>query len=1037
MKSFTSKIILVVLVSIGISFSAYAQSISISGKVTDASTSEGLPGATVLEKGTLNGMITDFDGNFTMSVKEGAVLSISFVGYASQEITIGNSTIINVTLEIDIEALEAVVVVGYGIQRESDLTGAVSIADPDEIKKQATNDVTQALQGRVAGVAVTTDGQPGATPQVRIRGISTFGGAGATAEPLYVVDGVPVSGIRDINPNDIETLQVLKDATAGAIYGNRAANGVIIITTKKGDIGKPLSVSLNAYNGWQKVPQRIPVLGREDYQEMIVEMEDNAGVPRTAGNDPNNPSYISNVDTDWQDESYKDGFISNVNLGVSGGNENTQYFVSFDYLTNEGTMVGNGPNYDRYSMRANTETQIDRVKFGARFLKVRSNEDPLLFPSYISVPGGVPSLSSALLQAIPTMPLYDENRVGGFGGADAVLHNAISLNVPGLNQLVNYETAVDRSLVNIYGEIELIDGLTYRLNVSYDNTGIEDNLFVPIYDLGYFFPNPTASYSVNNRNSTRFLIENTLNYTKSFGKHDLNVLAGQSFQADNFRSVNSTGAGLTPPYVLNLQSATDFGISDFIDKTTLSSFFGRLNYSFDDRYLLTANVRHDGSSKFAEENRYQMFPSLGLAWKIHNDFSMPAWITVMKLRGGIGQVGNQFIASYAYEGNINRSIPYQFGTDRVLGAAVTGPVDPSIQWETRTTRSVGVDAVMFAGKLDFTVEYYNNTSENVLLPLPIPLSTGYAAGSSILTNAGSIQNSGFEFSATHRQNIGDFSFEISPNFYTLQNEILDLGDLDNLPGTGTWNEVGRSLGEHYGWRYDGIFQNAAEIAASPTQFPGTSPGDIKFKDIAGAPDADGNPTDPDGVIDNNDRTFLGEGLPTYYYGLNITMKYKGFDFTIFGNGHGGSFINSREYRWLMFTSGYTNKHEDMLQRWTPSNTNTDVPRVVDTDPNGNGRDSDRPGWLQKGDYFRINTISLGYSLPTSILNKVKLSSVRFYATLQNVALFSSYKGYNPDFTSQQPGFGDTGTNPGLLSPGFDYGSFPRPKTTMLGVQIKF
>ncbi|MBR07460.1 MAG: SusC/RagA family TonB-linked outer membrane protein [Rickettsiales bacterium] len=999
---------------------ALGQQRTISGQVTDSENGETLPGATVLEKGTTNGTVTDIDGNYSISVGNDAVLVVSFVGYRPIEITVGTSSVVNATLDMDVSSLEEVVVVGYGTQRKEDLTGAVSLVKAEEMQKQAATDLTQSFQGRVAGVSVTSDGQPGAAPSVRIRGISTFGVGGASAEPLYVVDGVPLTGgIRDFNPNNIESIQVLKDATAGAIYGNRAANGVVIITTKKGSKSNRLSVELNAYTGVQTIPNRIPVLDRADFQMMQNEVMDNAGIPRIAGNDPNSADYISNIDTDWQDEGYKDGKITNYNVNLSGGSDKTTYYVSMDYIDNEGTLVGSGPDYRRYSFRVNTQSEFGRFKFGENLLKMHSDENPLFFTTTINLPGGRPTLVNDLLQAAPTIPVYDENREGGFGGADALIHNSITLNVPGLNTLINNSTTVDRTLANLWGQIEIVEGLTYKLNMSYDQTAITDDLFVPEYDLGYFFPNATAFYQVATRNSSSALIENTLNYEKRFGKHDLKLLAGQSFQQDKFTSITTRGSGLEKPYIVTLASAQDFSVNQNIDNSATYSFFGRLNYSFDDTYLLTVNVRRDGSSRFSEENRYEVFPSIGLGWKLHNTFTLPEWLSDLKLRGGIGQVGNQFIANYAYQSTVNRGIPYQFNGTRVFGGAVTINRDPGIKWETRTTRSVGVDAVLFNGKIEFSAEYYSNTSEDILMAQPIPFSVG-SVDPSIITNAGSMQNSGIELSAIYHQNIGELRLDIAPNFYTVHNEILDLGNVENLPGTGTYNEVGRSLGEHYGFVFDGIFQDQTEIDAHATQFPGTAPGDIRFKDISG-PDGV-----PDGVVnDEFDRVYLGQGMPTYYYGLNITAGYKSFDLTIFGQGAGGNLINSNLYRGLMPTSSFTNWHEDILDRWTSENPSNTVPRVVWNDPNQNGRNSDRPGWLQKGDYFRIQTISIGYTLPQSLISKAKLQSVRVYGTLQNVLTFQHYKGYNPDFQA------------GILNPGFDFGTFPRPRTSMLGVQIKF
>jgi TonB-linked SusC/RagA family outer membrane protein len=645
---------------------------------------------------------------------------------------------------------------------------------------------------------------------------------------------------------------------------------------------------------------------------------------------------------------------------------------------------------------------------------MRSDENPLFYNGAFSLflPGGRPTLVNDLLQAIPTIPVLDPNREGGYGGADAVIHQSITLNVPGFNSLVSNSSQVNRLLANVYGELDLIESLTFKTSLQYDNTDITDELFAPQYDLGYFFPRPIAELQVGDRSSNSFLIENTLTYQNIIGKHDLTVLVGQTFQEFNFRQVTAVGSGLEKPYVLNLGNAATFSVGDNQQPATLASFLGRVAYTFDDTYLLTVNVRRDGSSRFREEDRFAIFPSIGLGWKLNNAFDLPESITGLKLRGGYGQLGNQEIGNFRYQSTINRAIPYEFSSGRVFGAATTILVDPAITWETRITSSVGLDVELWDGKLDFTAEYYSNTSEDVLIDLPIPLSNGSLAG--LTTNAGSIRNSGIELSGNWRPSIGGLRLSISPNFYTVNNEVLEIGTLDLISGAGSRTEVGQPIGQHYGWVYEGIFQSAAEIAEAPFQNPNTAPGDIRFADLDG-----------DGTVTDLDRQYLGSGLPTYYYGLNIVAEYKSFDFTIFGQGSGGNLINSNLYRGLMPTSGFTNWHEDILNRWTPTNTATDIPRVVINDPNNNQRNSDRPGWLQDGDYFRINTISLGYTLSGNWLRQIKMRSARIYATMQNVHVFSAYKGYNPDFQA------------GILNPGFDFGTFPRPTTTMLGVQLKF
>jgi TonB-dependent starch-binding outer membrane protein SusC len=1014
--------VLLMVVFIFFALPALAQELEVTGSVKDDAGLV-LPGVNVLVKGSSTGTTTDASGKFAIKANPRDVLVFSFIGFQPQEVTIGNQTVINVSLVTDIQSLDEIVVVGYGTQRKSDLTGAVSIASPEEMKKQATNDVVQMMQGRIAGVAISSDGQPGATPSVKIRGVSSFN---LTTEPLYVVDGFPLSGgIRDLNPNDIESVQVLKDATAGAIYGNRGANGVVIITTKKGRKNTGLSVDLNSYYGFQTVPQRIPLLKREGYQMMNNEVLSNAGRPLVPGNDPDNVNFIDDIDTDWQDTGYKDGSIVNYNLNLSGGSEKTSYFVSADYLNNIGTLVGTGPDYKRYSFRVNTETQVNRFKFGENVFFMRSDENPLFFTTTLNIPGGRPSLVNDLLQAAPTIPFYDPNREGGFGGADEVIHQSITLNVPGINTLIENSTKVNRILANLYAQYEIINGLTFKTDLQYDNTDIADELFVPEYDLGYFFPNNNAQLQVGNRTSSSFLIENTLTFAKQIGKHDLTLLGGQTYQKMDFTEVRAFGVGLDKPYVRSLQGATSTSVVHNQDPSALFSFLGRLNYSYDDKYLVTFNMRHDQSSRFTKKLRTANFPSVGLAWKLHNEFTMPSFIQELKLRGGIGQVGNQNIPNFLFQPVINRGIPYEFGNGRVLGGASTYVVDENIQWETRTTRNIAIDAMLLNGKLEFTAEYYSNTVDDMLVEIPLPFVVG-SLRPGLLTNAGSTRNSGIELSATYLAELGDLSLEFSPNFYTVKNEVLEVSQVQKiLTGPGARTEKGRSIGEHYGWVYDGIFQSAEEINTVAPEAGGfdpnrhafqsanTAPGDVRFRDL------DGN-----GIINDNDRTYLGQGMPTYYYGLNITGRYKGFDLTIFASGSGGNMINSNLYRGLMGTTSYTNWHEDILDRWTVDNTATDIPRVMWSDPNGNNRDSNRPGWLQKGDYLRLNTVSLGYNFASELLDKAKIKSARIYVTLQNIHTFSAYKGYNPDFQS------------GILSPGFDFGTYPRPKTTMFGVQLK-
>jgi TonB-dependent starch-binding outer membrane protein SusC len=990
--------------------------ITVRGKVVAGSDQQPIPGVTVLVKGTTRGVATDLDGSFSISVPDqNAVLVFSFVGYSSQEVRVGNQSVINISLLEDVSNLNEVVVIGYGTQKRSDITGAISVVNTDELKKFSTNDVAQMLQGRVSGVQVTSDGQPGAFPSVRIRGIATFG----NGQPLYVIDGVPVGTTpRDFNPNDIESMQVLKDASAGAIYGSRAANGVVIITTKQGKKNTPLKVEYSSYLGVDQVWQRIPVLGREDYQMIINEVQRNGNQPLVPANDPNNPKFIRDIDTDWQKEGLKNGFRQNHNLNFSGGGQYTQYNTSIDYFDNKGTLVGNGPNYERYSMRMNTISEKGRFKVGTSLYYMHSYEDALTFrPDVLA--GNRPTLIADLVQAIPTMPIYDPKNLGGFGGTEADLQRAISLNVIGVNKMFTANTTVDRMFATGWGEYSLIDNknhkLKYKLNLNYDRTLARDLSYLPAFRLGFFFNDGTSRMDDGQRILSTGLVENTMNYSGTFGKHRLDVLAGQMYQEGGTINRNGYTENLDINFpVLNNGVNKQASGSEF--RYAISSYLGRVNYAYDDRYLLTATLRRDGSSKFSPTNRYGNFPSVALGWNIHKEkfLTLPSFIADLKFRASYGQLGNANIGDYLYFATINPNVLYNFGGNVVRGAIQTQQVDPNIRWETRNTSNVGLDGALFDGKIEFSAEYYNSKTTDILVSVPIPASTG-AAGSPIV-NAGSLRNKGFEFQLTYRKMTGNFTFDLSANATTLQNEVLSLGG-DNRPifGAGSRTVVGEPIGHHYGHKAIGIFQTQEEINNHAFQNAGTRPGDVKFKDING-----------DGIIDfAGDRVNLGSGLPTLYYGLNFSGKYKNFDFTIFASGAGGYLIHSRQYRDIMLTMDFTNRHEDILKRWTPENPSTVWPRLVAGDPNQNQRNSDREGWLQDGTHLRIQTISFGYKIPTvgSVLGK--LQSARLYVSIQNPYTFQSYKGYNPDFTS------------GVFNPGFDFGSFPRPRTTMLGLQIAF
>jgi TonB-linked SusC/RagA family outer membrane protein len=549
---------------------------------------------------------------------------------------------------------------------------------------------------------------------------------------------------------------------------------------------------------------------------------------------------------------------------------------------------------------------------------------------------------------------------------------------------------------------------------------------ISTFDLGYFFSNSTAQLNEGTRTYTTSLIENTLNYKLDYGKHSVDLLVGQMYQNGQFYEARGHTESLNSPYYPVLDNGTNKSASGSRSESVLSSYLGRLNYNYADRYLLTATLRRDGSSRFSKSNRFGYFPSIALGWRVNNEefLNLPEFISDLKVRASYGQLGNQNIGDYLYSAYINENMPYNFNGQKVIGGTQTSIVDENIKWEVKTTTNVGFDASLFDGSIVASAEYYTSKTEDLLVGVPIPFTVG-SVNFSPVVNAGSMKNSGFEFSATYKKRVNDWFFQVGPNLSTLKNEVLALGGNDEpIFGVGSKTEVGSEVGQHFGYETLGIFQSPEEIADHAFQSAATAPGDVIFKDqLTIDTDGDGIMDTADGIIDANDRVYLGSAIPSLNYGFNLLVNYKKWDFSMFASGASGYKINSRMYRDLMLTTDYINRHEDILDRWTPDNKDTNIPRLINGDPNGNQRDSDRDGWLQDGKHLRINTVSLGYTFDQ--LSIKGLSSARIYATAQNLYTFQKYKGFNPDFTSS------------VWNPGFDAGSFPKPRTVMLGINIEF
>ena len=990
----------------------------ITGQVKD-SAGNPVKGATIKVKNKKIFTITDEDGRFSIAASPGEVLQVSSVGYEPAEVVAGNSAL-TIPLTGKATSLDDVVVVGYGTQRKKDLTGAVSTVNIADAKKFSTNDMSQLLQGRAAGVAVNSDGQPGSVPSVRIRGFSTFGGS----QPYYVVDGVPGAAIRDLNPNDIESMTVLKDASAAAIYGAAAANGVVIVTTRTGKKNAPMKLSYNGYYGTDKVWQRQKVTDRLQYQTLNNESRVNAGKTPFPANDPTNPGYVSNINTDWQKEGLKNGTRQNHNVSMYGGGPNSTYNISLDYYDQKGTFVGNGPDYKRYTARVNTSAEKGILKVGEFFNYTHSHENALTFRDDILL-GGIPPMIGSLDVAIPTMPVHDSSLLNGFGGSNSEFNGANSLNAIAINSILVNWVDVDRTFANAYAELKLINNnghhLRFKTSVSYDKTVTRDYTWQPPFFLGKFFSKPDAELNDNSRVYTNASIENTLNYDKVFGKHSIEALVGQSYRYGSFVERDAHAKGFTAPYYPVISNGQTTSAKGWQTENALESYFGRINYSYDDRYLLSASLRRDGSSRFAPVNQYGYFPAASVGWKINNEkfWHVPASIvSSLKLRGSYGKLGNQEIGDYQFQGTINSGVVYSFAGNFYTGALQTLVASPDIKWESKAVTNAGFDATFLNGRLDFSAEYYNAKSTDVLVGITIPASTGFE-NLTPTVNAATLRNSGLEFTVGWHQHKGDFSYDISANLSTVSNKVLKLGGSDApIYGVGAKTAIGSEVGRHFGYVYEGLFQSQDEINNHATQFGGLAlkPGDVKYKDISGP---DGK---PDGVIDAYDRTYLGSGIPKFNYGFSFSAAYKRFDIAIFASGSAKFLINSRLYRDLHHSAGALNYSTDMLNRWTPTHTNTNIPRLNDDDAN-NMQDSNRPGWLQNGTFLRINTVSLGYTLKEGLIKG--LGSARIYATVQNLYSFQGYKGYNPDFTS------------GVFNPGFDFGSYPKPRTMLIGVQASF
>lgn len=1025
-KSWTYGLLFVLMLLLG-TFSIQAQT-TVTGNVADDVGP--LSGASVVVKGTTVGAVADFDGNYAIDVPDGSnTLVFSYVGYSTQEIAIDGRTTINVLMQEDAQALSEVVVVGYGTQRKADLTGAVGSIDAVEIVKQPIVSPDQVLAGTISGVNITNrSGDPGAPISVNIRGVGTLS---ADANPLYVVDGVPLVGtnnitvntssttdsnpLASINPSDIESIDVLKDAASAAIYGARGANGVIIITTKKGTRGDP-KVTYDGYTSLATARETIDVLNVQQYISIQQEL----------GRDFSAFSGQPNVD--WQDAIFRDGFVQNHNVGVSGGGENGTYYISGSYLDNEG--IQQAQNFTRYSLRANSEMKIGkRLKFGES-LQI-SQSDRLTQSEGALNAGFNAALNAPFFQIFGDGPFgYNLSNPDTRGSATG--NNLLLLT----DERINRTTIQNRKVLgHFFAEWEIIDNLKLRPSIGIDyNVGSGD-----------FFQAATTLDGNSDRQS--LLVQSrpieltvttgaTLSYDKTFGDHNFGALLGFEQTKFRFNKVRLQGRNLFNDNFA--ASGTAVAGANEADLFTLQGIIGRLTYNYKGKYLATVNVRRDATSKFGEDFRDGVFPSISVGWRIsQEDFFNVEAVDDLKLRVGYGELGNQNLGdgtanTFPYLTTLNNNIFYVVGDGQgtVVGPAPTTFANQSIGWETSKQIDIGLDFSLFKGKITGVFDYFKKTNEDALVQLPLPFASGFFLPAP--TNAGEITNSGIELALNYKNKIGeDFEYGIGVNLTTIKNTVQSLGQVDQIiAGVGGAQShrtiVGESLGHFYGYKTDGLYQNAAEVAAAVPDANGTpSPGDIRFVDVNG-----------DGVVDAGDRTILGSPYPGYFYGANFQAKYKGFDFSMLLRGVGDRQIYNSSRITLEGMTGTNNFSTQVLNRWNGegSTNSSSSPRLAAGDPNGNNRISDR--FIEDADYLRIQNIQLGYTLPQEKLESWTrgfVSNMRFYVSAQNLATFTGYTGFDPEVGRAQSF--QKGNNP--LATGQDDGQAPLPRIVQLGWSVSF
>lgn len=981
---------------------------TVTGTVSDESGP--LPGVNVLEQGTSNGTTTDFDGNYSLRVGENAILVFSYVGYQTQEVAVNNRSVVNLNMAISSESLDDVIVVGYGTQSRAEVTGAISSISSEEISSLPVATAEQALQGRASGVTVINSGAPGNSPAVRIRGLASPN----NNDPLYVIDGIIAGGLGSLNPNDIENIQVLKDASTTAVYGSRGANGVVLVTTKSGSASQKAQLSFDAYSGVQFNSNRYDLLNSEQYIQYARDVVDPDPERLT------NAQYADfiNNETDWQDEIFRTGILKSFNLGLSGGNESSNYRFSGGYLNQEGAVIET--EFERFNFRTNSNVDFGKLSFGQTMNVAFTLQNP-------ERADGGRSLLEHAIKSAPYLSVYNPDNRGGFQGPNSALDAQDAANPVRVQTLGSAENKGLTFLGSLFAEYEIIEGLTFRSQAGLDYYKFNNNNFIPSYNddsSGGTHQMGFAQITKNSGTNQSLTLTNSLNYQFDIADlHNFEILALAEDQNVDSESVNASSQNAITDDVEEL-SLNQAGLTSASSEYRRVGFLGRVNYNFDQKYLLAGSFRRDASTRFGANNRWGNFWSVAAGWNIAKEsFMEDSNINNLKLRGSWGTTGNDQIGNYRYASTLVTRFIYPIGGAAVQGTTAEGLPNPNLKWEEVTMKNIGLDLGLNNNQFTLSLEYYSNRSDDLLYELPLPLSLGYNVPT-IASNVGSVETNGFEADLGYNDYEGDFTWSANLNLGTSKNEVLSIGSLNQVQGGFFENEFltriapGESLFHFYGLRTDGIYQNQAEIdevlTANPNQVA-VQPGDIRFVDING-----------DGDITAADKTVIGNPYPTLTMGLNLGAQYRNFDISLFIQGaYGQDIYNTNLYDLegmpRLFNSGVA-----VLNRWTGEGTSTTIPRALGAPSNLYA--SDR--FIEDGSYTRLKNLMIGYTFDDGIFND-SLSNLRIYVSGQNLITLTDYSGLDPEIGVDNVLFQGTGAI------GIDRGLYPQPTSITFGLQLGF